>query len=151
MIKKMIILMFLCIIGFAKPIKINDNLVAFSLPDQFDKAHIVKTKDHIKLIVAFEKSTGADINEYLSKQNSDFLEKHHSYFIANISAMPSFVTKLFALPKMRKYKHSILLIYDEKSHDFLKKDGMVSVYDIENEKVNDVKYISANDIGKIFN
>ncbi len=125
---------------FAQTFEKNKAIEHFSLPDQFNKMHTI-SKDIKTLIVSFEKDTGKMLNEFLASKPSDFLQKHHAAFIANISGMPSIITKLFALPKMRDYKHTILLIYDENDTRFIKKEEMSTVYKIENGVIKDILFV----------
>ncbi len=61
-----------------------------------------------------------------------------------------FITKMFALPKMRKYKHEILLIYDEKENRFKAKKGMSTLYRLENGVIKSIEFIRKNDLEKVF-
>jgi hypothetical protein len=135
---------------FSNQLDLNDKIKEFNIVDQFDKIHKVTPSISI-IIVSFEKGTGAEVNEFLSKKKSDYLKKHNAVFIANISAMPSIITKLFALPKMRKYKHTILLIYDEKNKQFLQKEEKSTLYKIKDGVVENITYIDASDLEKVFN
>jgi hypothetical protein len=149
MIKK-IILSILCTTWLvANPFDITQNLTSFSLVDQFDKKHTVNS-DIKTIIVSFEKGTGADVNEFLNSKEPTFLEEKHAVFIANISGMPSIITKLFALPKMQKYKHPILLIYDDEDKRFLYQEDKSTVYKIENGVIVTVEYIEKEDLESIF-
>lgn len=135
---------------FSQEFERNGKLNHFSLPDQFNKMHTV-SDDTQTLIVSFEKDTGKMVNEFLASKEADFLQKHHAVFIANISGMPSIITKLFALPKMQDYKHTILLIYDENDKRFLQKDELSTVYKIENGVVKDIQFVKdKKDLEKIF-
>ena len=84
-------------------------------------------------------------NEFLKSKEIDFLTKHNSLFIADISSMPSFVTKLFALPKMRKYNYNVLLIYDEDEKRFIKKEGKLTVYKIDNGVIKSINFINSQE------
>lgn len=151
MLKKAILTGVLSTVLFAGNLNINDKFSSFSLPDQFDKIHNVNS-NLSTIIVSFEKETSKLINEYLSHKNVNFLKIHKSVFIADISSMPSIITKLFALPKMRDYKHPILLIYDEKGNKFLKKDDNVTIYNLKNGVVSNINFVSSkNELEKIFN
>lgn len=134
---------------FANSYNVNQKIPTFSLTDQFNKKHTV-SNDIKTIVVSFEKSTGADINEFLNNQDKDFLAKHHAVFIANISGMPSIITKLFALPKMKKYKHKVLLIYDENDTRFVQKDDKSTVYHLENGIVKSIEYITKEDLKTLF-
>lgn len=95
------------------------------------------------IIVAFEKETGALVNEYLNTKNPFYLQRKHAIFIADIHEMPSVITNMFALPKLRKYKHLIYLHYDDKFHTVIpNKKEKVTLLSIEDGKVKSISYIS---------
>lgn len=149
MIKKIILTIAFSTLLFSNSFDVNTNINSFTLLDQFDKTHLVDNK--IKtIVVSFEKDTGADVNKYLSSQSSDFLEKHNAVFIANISEMPSLITKWFALPKMKEYKHNVLLIYDEEDKRFIKKEEKSTVYKLENGVIKSITYVEKEDLPKVF-
>lgn len=142
-----IILMFITSLNAGDYI-VERKLQTFTLPDQFEKAHTIDKNTHT-IIVSFEKSTGADMNAFLAKHEPDFLQKHHAVFVANISQMPSLITKWFAMPKMKKYKHTILIINDEDNHQFLYKEDKITVYTFNNGMLSSIDYVdSAKDVEK---
>jgi hypothetical protein len=86
--------------------------ISFTLPDQFDKAHTLD--DTVtKLIFVSSKSTGHMVKSYLKEKPADFLKKHHTLFVADISPMPVVIRNTFALPDLKKQHYSVLLIYDK--------------------------------------
>lgn len=96
------------------------------------------------VIVAFEKDTGALVNEYLNTQSEFYLLKNNSIFIADIHKMPSIVTSMFALPKLQKYKHLIYLHYDDKFQNMISnKDGKITLLRIEDSKIKEITLISS--------
>jgi len=92
--------------------QVGQSVAPLDLSDQFGKKHTLKVMPET-LIMAFEKGTGATVNEYLAAQPKEYLARHKAAFVADISQMPNFITESFALPKMRKYPHTVLLIRDE--------------------------------------
>lgn len=115
---------------WAAPYGVGQSLSPLKLKDQFGKSHSLKVMPHT-LIMAFEKGTGATVNEYLTVQEKGYLAKYNAAFVADISQMPNFVTQAFALPKMRKYTHTVLLIQDEEQ-------GMK--FPVEEEKITVMKF-----------
>jgi hypothetical protein len=103
----------------------------------------IKIPKEVKLIiVSFEKDTGALVNEYLNTKSPDYLTKYNSIFIADINKMPSVITKMFALPKLRKYKHPMYLNYDEKfEQSVLGKEEMVTLLHVENSVIKHISFI----------
>lgn len=150
MIKYFLFLLVITTSLFANELNLNANINSFSLTDQFNKMHTIDRKVKT-IIVSFEKDTSKDINEFLSSKKVDFLNKNSAVFIANISAMPSIITRMFALPKMKKYKHNILLIYDENDKRFVQKDDKLTVYKLDNTLIKSINFINPKELAKVFN
>lgn len=110
--KKVIVFALLALSLFGAPYKTGQSVMPLDLEDQFGKRTTLKAMPKT-LIMAFEKGTGATVNEYLTTQDKGYLKKNNAAFVADISQMPNFITEAFALPKMRKYAHTVLLIRDE--------------------------------------
>lgn len=147
--KKIILLLSLVLCAFSQELLVNEKISNFSLANQFDEKKTIDEKVQT-IIVSFEKGTGKEVNEFLEEKSPDFLENHNAVFIANISGMPMFITKMFALPKMKNYKHEILLIYDEKDDRFKAKEGMSTLYELEDGVIKSIKFISKDDLEKVF-
>ncbi len=149
MIKKVILLVLCTTYLFSNGFALNSNINSFVLNDQFDKPHTVNA-DTKTILVSFEKSTGEHVNEFLSTKESNFLEKNNAVFIADISGMPSIITSLFALPKMKKYNYNVLLIYDEEDKRFLRQEERITVYTLEEGVIKSISYIQKEDIPTTF-
>lgn len=153
--KKLLLgIMVLSSLIYGELLKVGDTISSFSVSDQFDKIHVVNSKDYKIILVANEKDVAGFLNDYLAVQDRDFLAKNKTAFISNISQMPSFVTKLFALPKMREYKYPLFLIYEENKR-FTFEDESLTVIKTDNDKIISIEYIKAkeeneNAITKIF-
>lgn len=140
--KKLILSILFPIIVIAGSLKINDKISNFSLTDQFDKIHTINSGIST-IIVTFQKSTLNMVNEFLSSKSSDYLENHHAAFISNIASSPTIITRIFTIPKLRDYKHTILLIYDENNTKFSKENEKATVYSISNGQINNISFISS--------
>jgi hypothetical protein len=110
--KKMVLFALLAMSLYGAAYQVGQSVAPLELQDQFGK-HIALKIMPKTVIMAFEKGTSATVNEYLAAQNKDYLGHHNAAFIADISQMPNFITEAFALPKMRKFPHTVLLIRDE--------------------------------------
>lgn len=65
--------------------------------------------------------------------------------------MPSFVTSLFALPKMRKYKYTLMLMYEE-NKIFPQQGEALTVIRFKDNKINSIEFIQEDEsIDSIFN
>ena len=105
----------------------------------------MKVPNNTKLVImAFEKDTGALVNDYLNTQNPFYLPKHHAVFIADIHRMPTIITKMFALPKMQKYKHPLYLHYEEQFENFAPhQEEKVTIIRFEEGKASSITYINS--------
>ncbi|WP_428023223.1 hypothetical protein [Arcobacter sp.] len=149
MLKKLLLIPLFALFLYANSFEVNQNIGTFSLPNQFDEKQTIDSSIET-LVVSFEKDTGKDVNEFLSSKDKDFLKNHHAAFIANISGMPSIITKMFALPKMRGYKHNVLLIYDEEDKRFKSQEGKSTVYKLKDGVIKTIFFITKDDLEKIF-
>jgi hypothetical protein len=130
---------------WADPYTVGQSVSSLELEDQHGN-HTTLTAMPKTLIMAYEKGTGATVNEYLNAQDKEYLNKYNAVFIADISQMPGLVTKLFALPKMRKYIHTVLLIQDEhQGLQFPSKEEKITVLKFQDNVLTQVTFITTAD------
>jgi len=84
--------------------------------------------------------TGKKANAVLTTVGPDNLTKKKVVYLANIYGMPG-VGRMFALPKMRKYSHTIILGDDAKLiAKFPEGKNKVTILKLSGGKVTSVKY-----------
>ncbi|WP_162051264.1 hypothetical protein [Lentimonas sp. CC4] len=82
------------------------------------------------IAVAYTMSVGKAANRYLAEQGKDFLPTAHAIFVANIYGMPG-IGRFFAMPKMKKYPHRMMLADAEGLLDaFPQEDDKVTVFEL---------------------
>ncbi len=143
MIKKLLLATFLALGLNAAPLAVDSTITEIKIKDQFEKEHIVDQK--VKTILfASDKGSSDMLRDYLLplSEKENVLEKNSAVYVADISGMPSLISKFIALPKMKKYPFSILLLDDTNKDNFTKEDGKIIVYSLENGKVVKVDKIS---------
>ena len=119
--------------------------VSYTLPDQFDKTQTLDDSIQ-KLILVFAKDTGHTVKEYLKAQPADYLTKHHTAFIADVSPMPVVIRNTFALPDLKKQHYSVALIFDKKISEDFKKDvktDEIAVATLNNRIIEKVEYLKS--------
>ena len=52
---------------------------------------------------------------------------------------------MFTLPKLRDYKYTILLIYDESNTKFEKQNNKITTYSLENGFIKNINFVSSVD------
>ena len=78
-------------------------------------------------------------SRFLAKEE---LTKNNALYVADISGMPSLISKFIALPKMKKYPFSVMLLDDTNKDFFGKEEGKIIVYSLDNLKITEMKSIS---------
>ncbi|RLA80592.1 MAG: hypothetical protein DRG78_10705 [Epsilonproteobacteria bacterium] len=125
-------------------IVIGKELSAFTFKDQFEKEHSL-TKDIKKVVFAFSNTTGQLMKMYVSLQPKDYLSSRDILYIADISGMPSVISKMFAIPAMKDDGFPILLIKEkENAIRFRNEDqkGAVMIISLENKIIQSVKFVT---------
>ena len=143
--KKVTAVLLMALSLWGAPYKGGHSVMPLDLNDQFGKRYTLKVMPKT-LVMAFEKGTGATVNEYLSTQEKGYLAKNKAAFVADISQMPKFITETFALPKMRKYNHTVLLIQDEEQgNNFPYQEDKITVMKFRGNFLTKVDFISTAD------
>lgn len=109
----------------------------FQSVDQHGEAYRFEHGTRLVLI-AFEMASGKAANQFFSAQDAAFLKEHNAVFISNIYGMPR-IGRMFAIPKMKRYPHRIVLANAEHLLDaFPRQQGAVTVV-----RLNDSGIVSA--------
>jgi hypothetical protein len=87
--------------------KTGDAFVPFTTKDQHEKDYVFAPGPRL-VIVSFEMAEGKAANAFFAEKGAAFLDEQKAVFVANIYGMPA-VGRFFALPKMKRYPHRILL------------------------------------------
>jgi len=113
----------------------------FTIRDQHDVEHQID--ESLQLIVFARDMDAGDIaKEALADADAAALASRHAVYIADISAMPALVARLFALPKMRKRPYPVLLDRDgELTAAFPEREGELTVMRLRELEVVDVEHL----------
>lgn len=109
-------------------------------------AETVKISSETKwLVFVAEKDISKIVTDYLNESKFN-LESAQVIYVSDISGMPSFITKMVALPKMRKYGFKIAL---DRTGDITKswpkESGKATVVQLDQMKVQQIKYLGNKD------
>jgi predicted transcriptional regulator len=144
MIKKLLLTIFLGVVAFANPLTVNNSVPELKIKDQFEKEHTLDS--NVKTIIfSATKDESNTIKEFLNSKGNDFLTTNHIVYVADITGMPSLITKFIALPKMKNYSFPILLIDEENKVLFPVEKDKITIITLDNSKITDVKYIKTTE------
>jgi hypothetical protein len=122
---------------------VNDQKIeSFKAKDQYDVAYEFKPERMSYLLVSHDMDTGKKANAVLTTLGKDYLSNHKAAYLANIHGMPG-IGRMFAIPKMKKYAHRIILGDDAALiAKFPEEVGKVTVIAISGGKVKSIAYWS---------
>jgi len=117
------------------------SLAELRLPDQHGNVQALPPETKTVLFAA-DMAAKKIIQALLDAHDADYLPHHQAVFIADIHGMPRIITRLFALPRMRKYGYEILLIEDaDVGGRFPRRDGAVTVLGLQDLRPITVNYV----------
>lgn len=103
------------------------------------------------IIFSHDKDGGNWVKEALTELDITNLEGRGGIYLADISKMPSLVTKLFAMPKMKKYEFRMALDKTgELSESFPRIDSRVALIKLDSLKITEVIQAKSADEIKAF-
>ena len=126
--------------AFAAPYSVGSKVEAFTAKDQHGKEFTLRPASTKFLLTSHDMETGKKANSSLTALGKDYLDTKKAVYVANIHGMPG-VGRMFALPKMRKYSHRIILGDDAALiARFPEEKGKVTVLKLNDGKVASVSY-----------
>jgi hypothetical protein len=120
--------------------KNGSKINAFKAADQHGQAYEFEAAKTKYLLISFDMETGKKTNAALSAKGAEYLTGQKAVYIANIFGMPG-IGRMFALPKMKKYPHRIILGDDANLlTPFPQQAGKVTVIKLSNGTVQSISY-----------
>ncbi len=109
-------------------------------------AEAVKVSSETKwLVFVADKDISKVVTEYLNESKFN-LDSAKVIYISDISAMPSLITKMVALPKMRKYSFKLALDRTgDVTKSWPKESGKATVVQLDQMKVQQIKYLGTRE------
>lgn len=118
----------------------GSKITAFQTKDQHGQAYEFKAEETKFLMVSFDMETGKKANAALHAEGANFLSDKKAVYVANIHGMPG-IGRFFAMPKMRKYAHRIILADDENLlKPYPQQESKVTVIKLNRGVVSSISY-----------
>lgn len=127
-------------LSLAAPYAEGSKVESFTAKDQHENPFTLKPAETKFLLVSHDMETGKKANAALNALGKDYLGSKNAVYVANIHGMPG-IGRMFAMPKMRKYVHRIILGDDEALlAKFPEQKDKVTVLKLDDGKVNSITY-----------
>ena len=128
----------------AVPMEVGTAWQALALQDQHEQPVLVDASTR-KVIFAAEKSVSDLVVGVLGAQGKTTLARAGAVYVADISAMPAIVSRLFALPKLRELPFAIALAREAAAvADLPRRVGAVTVLTLDNGLLTQVQYLQTD-------
>lgn len=127
----------------AAPLADGATLPAITLADQHDASATVGPETRL-LLFTRDMDASKITKAVLADDGAAKLARAHATYVADISAMPSLVTTLFAMPGLRKRPYQMLLDRDGTvTKELPAQAGAVTVLTVEGRTVRHVEYVTS--------
>ncbi len=127
----------------AAPLAVGDTLQPFSISDQHD--HPGKLDATVRVLLVSRDMTANKLaKQAFLPKSADYLPAAHAMYAIDVSGMPGFVTRHFAIPKMQKYGYPIFL--DREGTiitDLPTQKSLVTVIKLKQLKVESIEYVNS--------
>ena len=125
-----------------EPLRPGMAMPEIRLVDQHDVAVTIGAAVRYALVTR-DMDSGDLVKEALAENGGATLEAARAVYVSDISRMPGVITKLFALPAMRKRGYRILLDRDGKATaDIPNEAGKITVLELAGGAITRIHYVS---------
>ena len=131
-------------LAWSAPLEPGARLPEIVLKDQHDRP-VAVTASTRRLVFSAERAVGDMVSKLLSAQPAGVLDRQHAVYVADISAMPSLVTRMFALPKMRELPFAMGLVREAAEQaqvaDLPRQPGAATVLHLADGRVRQIDLV----------
>lgn len=133
----------------ANAAEVGESLKPFTLNDQHDQGFTLDANTKV-LLAAGDMDGGKLVKAAVGEEPKGYLESRGAIFVADIQGMPSIISKLFAVPKMRDYSYRVVLDREgQVVPQYAVAEGQVLWLQLDNDKVvNKRSFSSAEELRK---
>lgn len=122
--------------------QMGEPLPELELKDQFEQPWRIPPDTRLVLFSAGRKASDL-VQSVLGEQAKGFLPARQTVYLADMSRMPGFVTRTFALPVLRAMPFSVGVVLDEQLlANWPRQDGAVTLIGLQDGRVQSVGYAS---------
>jgi len=126
-----------------QPYAVGDELPALTLEDQHGQAHTLGATTRI-VVFGRDMDAGKVIKATLAEEGASLLEAAGAVYVADISAMPGLISRLFAIPAMRKRAYTMWLDRDgESTARFPAAPGQATVIHLDGRRITRIDQTSS--------
>ena len=122
-------------------LQVGDPIPKMTLSDQHEKPWVIPADTKL---VLFSGSRDANTiaQGLLSQKPAEYLTSMNAVYLSDMSKMPGFITRNFALPSMRELPYSLGVVLNaDETKTFPRQDGALTAVFFEKGKVTRIEFI----------
>lgn len=124
-------------------LNVGDEIELKEISDQHGKSH--KLKENQTLVITWDRETTAIANNFFDGKSELFTDEKVA-MIVDVSQTPEGIMTLFVMPRMKSFKHPILLSYDEAFNLTLPyKDEKITLLKVKEGKVEKIDFLNSQE------
>jgi len=128
--------------ALADPVKPGQPLPALTLQNQHDQAWRIAPDTQLVLFAAGRKASNL-MQTVLAPQPKGFLAGRHAVYLADMSKMPGFITRTFAMPSLRELNFEVGVSLEGKTlADWPRQDDAVTLIRLDQGRVVSHEYLT---------
>jgi len=128
--------------ALAAPVEPGHPLPGLQLKNQHDQDWRIAPDTKLVLFAAGRKASNL-MQTVLAPQPQGFLARRHAVYLADMSKMPGFITRTFALPSLRELNFEVGVSMDEKTlAGWPQQDDAVTLIRLDQGRVVSHEYLS---------
>ena len=123
------------------PIQVGGAIPSIVLMDQHEKPWTIPADTKL---VLFSGSRDANTiaQGLLSQKPAEYLESKKAVYLSDMSKMPGFITRNFALPSMRELPYSLGVVLNaDETKAFPREDGALTAVSLDKGKITRIEFI----------
>ena len=124
----------------------GDPIPELNLQDQYGDVWTIPADTKLVLFSASRDANGL-IQAILMTKPSNYLKTKKVVYFSDMSKMPGFITRTFALPSMRELPYRLGIVMDSKeSAAWPRRDGDITAIYLDKQRILRIEYISQSTV-----
>lgn len=131
--------------ALASPVVPGQAMPVLQIKDQHDKDWRMGADTRVVLFAAGRKASNL-VQAVLGAQPKGFLAQRQAVYVADMSKMPAFATRMFALPALREQPFTVGVVLDENAlSDWPRQDNAVTLIRLDQGRVVGHEFVASED------
>jgi hypothetical protein len=136
---KLVLLLFPLLLA-AQMLHVGDSITPATLEDQYEAEHKIGNERY--WIITWDKESTHMINTYF-EAHPNTLKNQNAAMLVDVSQIPSAIFSLFVKPRLKDYKHPILLSFDTEYNRALPyQEGTVTLLELNKGVIRAITFVA---------